>query len=35
MHKDQTLKNYVVCSAEMSNYLHPQSSLESFISQII
>lgn len=34
-HKDQTLKNYVVCSAETSNYLHPQSTLESFTSQLI
>lgn len=35
MYKDQTLKNYVVCSAEMSNYLHPQSSPEPFTSQLI
>lgn len=35
MYKDQTLRNYVVCFAEMSNYLHPQSSLDSFTSQLI
>jgi len=28
MCKDQTLKNYIVRSAEMSNYLHPHSRLQ-------
>lgn len=28
MYENKTLKNYVVYSAEMSNYLHPQSSLK-------